>query len=175
MTTVQFNDVIDVNPKETIKKGALSKKLPMDGVETFTKYIKAYEITKFTGGVKFRNGDTLMARITPSLENGKTAYVDTLHQGEVAVGSTEFLVFRPKKDIILNEYIYYLATTPEFRDLAIKSMTGTSGRQRVQTDLLLGYEFNLPSLDTQRKIITLLDGMDSKIKLNKGINDNLAA
>lgn len=84
------------------------------------------------------NGDTLFARITPCLENGKTALVDILEPGEVGWGSTEFIVMRPK-DPIPAAYAYLLARSEDFRAHAVQSMSGTSGRQRVQTAALAGY------------------------------------
>jgi type I restriction enzyme, S subunit len=81
-------------------------------------------------GSKFRNGDTLFARITPCLENGKTGFVNFMAEGEVGRGSTEFIVLRSKR--LTPEFVYCLARTYDFRENAIKSMVGSSGRQRVQ-------------------------------------------
>ncbi len=92
-----------------------------------------------SSGSSFRNGDTLLAKITPCLENGKTGFVMDLEPNEVARGSTEFIVLRPKLGIS-PYYVYCLARSPDFRNIAIQSMTGTSGRQRVQTLMLKKYE-----------------------------------
>ena len=92
-----------------------------------------------SSGSYFRNGDTLLAKITPCLENGKTGFVMDLDDGEVARGSTEFIVMRPKKEVS-PYFTYCLARSSDFRNNAILSMTGTSGRQRVQTGMLKGYE-----------------------------------
>ena len=89
-------------------------------------------------GAKFRNGDTLLARITPCLENGKSAFVDFLKDGETGWGSTEFLVLRPKSPWP-DYYAYLLCRHPDFREYAIQSMSGTSGRQRIQNDVLGRY------------------------------------
>ena len=121
-----LKDVIEFNPKETIKKGTLSKKVAMDKLDTFTRKISGYEEIEFTSGTKFRNGDTLLARITPCLENGKTARVDILEDNEIGFGSTEFIVMREKEGKTINDFIYYLSISPEFRNIAIKSMTGSS-------------------------------------------------
>lgn len=88
---------IDINPKELLAKGALAKKISMDKLQPFCRDVPEYEIAKFSGGTRFRNGDTIMARITPCLENGKTAMVNILEPGEVGFGSTEFIVFRAKE------------------------------------------------------------------------------
>ena len=92
-------DIIDVNPKESLPKGKTAKKIPMDILRPFCRDISKYELTKYSGGVKFRNGDTIMARITPCLENGKTAKVNILEDNEIGFGSTEYIVFRAKQDI----------------------------------------------------------------------------
>ena len=93
--------------------------------------------------VRFRNGDTLFARITPCLENGKTGFVQLLSPGEVACGSTEFIVLRGRH--VSNHFVYLTARQPEFRENAIKSMIGSSGRQRVQPSCFGRYGVAVPS------------------------------
>ena len=133
---VALKDVIEFNPKESIKKGTITKKIGMDKLAPFQRKIDGFELEAFKAGSKFRNGDTLLARITPCLENGKTAQVTILDDDEVAFGSTEYIVLRHKIGITYNNYIFYLALSQYVRDTAIKSMTGTSGRQRAQTDVI---------------------------------------
>lgn len=116
-----------------------------------------------------------MARITPCLENGKTAKVNILDDGEVGFGSTEYIVFRAKENLADEDYLYYLVCSPLVRDPAIKSMVGSSGRQRVQTDVVQNLEIDIPDLDTQKKIGGILRTFDNKIALNNAINENLAA
>ena len=145
----------------------------MDILRPFCRDISKYELTKYSGGVKFRNGDTIMARITPCLENGKTAKVNILEDNEIGFGSTEYIVFRAKQDITDEDFIYYLVCSPLIRDPAIKSMVGSSGRQRVQTDVLRNLEICVPDFETQCKIGSLLKSIDDKISLNTKINENL--
>lgn len=114
-----------------------------------------------------------MARITPCLENGKTAYVDMLDDGEIGFGSTEFIVMRAKAGISDPQFVYYTAINPTFRNVAIKSMVGSSGRQRVQQSVLEELELSVPGLDEQRRIGAFLAELDEKIALNNKINDNL--
>src|SRR5438477_2423653 len=85
---------------------------------------------EFSSGTRFNNGDTLLARITPCLENGKTAFVDFLEEGQTGWGSTEFIVLCPKPPIPAF-FGYCVARDNDFREFAIQQMTGTSGRQRV--------------------------------------------
>ena len=172
-TTIRAADFIEFNPRLSIKKNAIATKVAMDKLQPFTKKIPATEQAEFAGGSKFCNGDTIMARITPCLENGKTAFVDILQDGEVGFGSTEFIVMRARDGISDPQFIYYLATSPAFRNVAIKSMVGSSGRQRVQQGVLDDLELVVPPLEEQQKIGAFLALFDEKIALNNKINDNL--
>lgn len=172
-TKKMLSDIADFNPRETIKKGAIAKKIPMDVLRPFYRDIPYYVEECFSGGTKFRNGDTIMARITPCLENGKTAQVSILNDGEVGFGSTKYIVFRAKEGIADKDYLYYLVCSPEVREPAIKSMVGSSGRQRVQTDVVKNLEIDVPPLVEQEKIGSFLKAFDDKIALNDRINKNL--
>lgn len=168
-----LGESLDINPFYSIRKGTLAKKISMADLEPFTRKITNYEVAEFNGGSKFKNGDTLVARITPCLENGKTAYVNILEKDEIGFGSTEFIVLRGKEGISDNKYVYYLSISPEFRNVAIKSMTGTSGRQRAQVDAISKWQFRLPPIKEQKEISALLSSLDDKIELNNAINKNL--
>ena len=172
--TFKLSDVIQFNPVEHLSKGTYCKKVPMEYLCPFTRHISSYQDNvAFTGGSKFRNGDTLLARITPCLENGKTAKVDFLNENEIAFGSTEFIVLRAKPGMTDENFIYYLATSPDFRNIAIKSMVGSSGRQRVQQNVLENTIIELPDLSTQKQIAQILSSLDDKIEVNTRINRNL--
>ena len=172
-TKKKLSDIADFNPRETIKKGTVAKKISMDVLRPFYRDVPYYTEECFSGGTKFRNGDTIMARITPCLENGKTAQVSILNDGEVGFGSTEYIVFRAKEGIANKDYLYYLVCSPEVREPAIKSMVGSSGRQRVQTDVVKNLEIDVPPLVDQEKIGSFLKSFDDKIALNDKINKNL--
>lgn len=171
--SVRAVDFIEFNPHLNLKKGTIATKVAMDKLKPFTKKIPETEKAEFNGGAKFCNGDTLMARITPCLENGKTAFIDFLDDGEVAFGSTEFIVMRAKAGISDPQFVYYTAINPTFHNVAIKSMVGSSGRQRVQQSVLEELELSVPDLDEQRRIGAFLARLDEKIALNNRINDNL--
>lgn len=171
----KLSNIIQFNPTERLAKGTLAKKVPMEYLQPYTRAISDYETAEYSGGSKFRNGDTLMARITPCLENGKTAYASILDDGEVGFGSTEYIVFRNIEGVTDSKFVYYFVTSPWFREIAIKSMVGSSGRQRVQQSVLENLEVNLPSLDEQRRIAGILGSLDDKIELNRRINANLEA
>ncbi|MGM7637146.1 restriction endonuclease subunit S [Bacillus sp. Hm123] len=170
---VAMQEVIQFNPTESIRKGTTGKKIGMDKLNTFQRKIEGYEITEFKSGTKFRNGDTLLARITPCLENGKTAQVSILEENEIGFGSTEFIVLREKEGLSVNDYIYYLSISPKIRDIAIKSMTGTSGRQRAQVDVIKNEKIKIPNVTEQKAIANILSSLDEKIEVNNQINKKL--
>ncbi|HHP2683546.1 TPA: restriction endonuclease subunit S [Enterococcus faecium] len=172
--TIKADEIIQFNPTETIKRGTIAKKIAMEKLEPFTRDISGFELAEFKSGTKFRNGDTLLARITPCLENGKTSKVTILDEKEVAFGSTEFIVMRAKEGISDEDYIYYLSRSPYWREIAIKSMVGSSGRQRVQLDVLKNTKLSIPSLEEQREIGKILRSIDEKIENNRKINHHLA-
>lgn len=169
-----ISDIAEINPREKLPKGTIAKKVSMDALQPFTRDIPSFEINEYKGGAKFRNGDTIMARITPCLENGKTAQVRILNEDEVAFGSTEYIVFRAKENTDA-DFLYYLICSPTVREAAIKSMVGSSGRQRVQKDVIANLELSIPSYEEQKKIGQLLKILDDKIQLNNSINKNLTA
>lgn len=169
----RLKDIVEINPTESLKKGTVAKKIGMDVLQPYCRAIPSFSFEPYTGGTKFKNGDTIMARITPCLENGKTAMVNILDDNEIGFGSTEYIVFRAKNNITDPYFIYYLVTSDCIRNPAIKSMVGSSGRQRVQTDVVANLSINLPPLPTQQKIAAILLSLDDKIELNNKINTNL--
>ena len=128
-------EVVDVNPTRALRRGVAAPYLDMANMPTRGHSAGDVVGRDFGSGMRFINGDTLVARITPCLENGKTAFVDFLQDGEIGWGSTEYIVLRPKPPLP-EEYAYCLARSAEFREFAIQSMTGTSGRQRVPAESL---------------------------------------
>lgn len=173
--TMKASDFIEFNPRLSLKKGTLATKIAMDKLQPFTKRIDITEKALYSGGAKFCNGDTILARITPCLENGKTAFVDILQEGEAGFGSTEFIVMRAKEGVSDPQFVYYVAISPFFRERAIKSMVGSSGRQRVQQSVIENLELSVPPLQIQKEIGSFLSEIDKKIAVNNQINDNLYA
>ncbi|MCS6885515.1 MAG: restriction endonuclease subunit S [Acidobacteriota bacterium] len=138
---VALPELIEINPPRTLRKSDFAPYLDIANMPTQGHAPEAVIERPFGSGMRLINGDTLLARITPCLENGKTAYVDFLQEGQVGWGSTEYIILRPKPPLP-PEFAYCLARDTEFREFAIQSMTGTSGRQRVQPDSLS--HFKLP-------------------------------
>ena len=167
------SEYFEFNPKETLSKNQKYKKIAMENIVPKYKFINKYSFEKYKGGSKFKNGDTIFARITPCLENGKIAYVDCLEDDEIAFGSTEFIVLRAIESKMIPEFVYYFAISDYFKNKAISLMTGTSGRQRVQADALKQLNVKIPDIISQKKIVKILSIIDKKIKLNNEINNNL--
>ena len=127
---VPLKEVINVNPKRSLLRGEIAPYLPMANMPTRGHTPDFVDVRPFGSGMRFSNGDTLLARITPCLENGKTAYVDFLRDNEVGWGSTEYIVMKPQPQLP-SQFAYCLARSAAFRAFATQNMSGTSGRQRV--------------------------------------------
>ena len=168
----KLKDIADFNPRDALAKWTVAKKIAMDKLQPFCRDIPGYELEPFSRGTKFRNGDTIMARITPCLENGKTAKVSILDDGEIGFGSTEYIVFRAKEGVD-EDFIYYLVCSPLVSEPAIKSMVGSSGRQRVQMDVVQNLEIMVPDYEEQKRISVILKSLDDKIAANTEVNKNL--
>ena len=165
-----LNDVIEFDPKVRLDKDRVKQFVPMSALSTSSMVLDMNEISETTSnsGSKFQNGDTLLARITPCLENGKTTFVHGLESDEGAIGSTEYIVMRSKK---LNPYmVYLLSRTNGFRQSAINSMSGSDGRQRVKADKLKSLAYLLPPaelvLDFEQIVSPIFEIV---FKLNKQI------
>jgi type I restriction enzyme S subunit len=129
-----ISEVIHVNPPRKLRKGTVARKISMSDLKPWQSWIESWSYEEYKGGPTFQNGDTLFARITPSLEHGKTALVLILDEREIAFGTTEFIVLAPKV-IKSDYYVFCLARTRDVREKAIRAMSGSSGRQRVPDDI----------------------------------------
>ena len=173
---VKLGDVVQINPRRTLSKKEKAFHLAMRNVEVYRREITSHSSKVFSGsGARFQNGDTLLARITPCLENGKTVYVNCLKPNQVGHGSTEFIVLSGVESKTDNLFVYYLARNPNFRAFAIRSMQGSTGRQRVDANSLHSFEFVLPPIEVQRRIADILGTLDDKIELNRQMNETLEA
>jgi type I restriction enzyme S subunit len=146
---VRASDAIEIDPSTQVPKDQENPFVPMGSLSTTSMLIEGVEQREGNSGSKFKNGDTLFARITPCLENGKIGYVQFLPSASAtAFGSTEFIVLRSRS--LCSEYVYLLARSHEFRDNAIKSMTGATGRQRVQVGCFDKFLLAQPDTETLR-------------------------
>ena len=168
----KLSDEIEFNPKLYLKKAEFAKYVDMKALPTSGHSISSFINRKFTSGSKFQNDDTLIARITPCLENGKVAYVDCLIGHEVAWGSTEFIVMRSRKNLP-NHWVYLLSRNDIFITFAVSSMSGTSGRQRVPTSVLEAYKFSFSDKNLLCKFAEIISPFFKEIKINSIENFSL--
>ena len=162
---VRIGDSIECNPTVKLVKGNEYPLIDIDKISVGRKLVtnKDTIVYEKQSGCKFQNGDTLMARITPCLENGKMAMASIPDKG---IGSTELFVFRGKKGITDNDFVYYFLKQSYIRNLAANSMTGASGRQRADLKFIKKIKFDLPSLPIQQKIASILSAYDRLIENN---------
>ena len=165
MIEKKLSDYIDINPATKLEKGKCYPFVEMENIVVGIKRPRTENVLIFTGQScsKFKPNDTLMARITPCLENGKVAKYSN---GNAGFGSTEFIVFRGKSGLADDDYVYYLAKSQYIRDMAINSMTGASGRQRADAKFIGKIKWNFPSPNVQTKIASILSAYDNLIENN---------
>lgn len=144
--TCTVSDYAYLNPRRVLSKSQIARSIDMSQLSTSGAFPSGWDMKPYNGGMRFTNGDTLLARITPCLENGKTAFIDFLDKDEVAFGSTEYIVLAPRNGVP-PEMLYCLARYPAFVDYAVKNMNGSSGRQRVSAETIGQFQF--PQLDEQ--------------------------
>ena len=166
-------DYAYLNPRRVLAKNQIARNIDMSQLSTSGAFPSGWEMKPYNGGMRFTNGDTLLARITPCLENGKTAFIDFLNNGEVAFGSTEYIVLAPRNDVP-PEMLYCLARYSAFVDYAIKNMNGSSRRQRVSAETIS--QFQLPKFDKQSllKFKETVTPVFLKMRLNSIENIRLA-
>ena len=157
---VLLSEYVQMNPKLSLPKGRICTYIEMANLSENTMSINGKIQREYNGGSRFQNSDTLLARITPCLENGKTAFVNILDKEEIASGSTEFIVMRAKKDVS-PFWVYCLARDENFRTYAISSMVGSSGRQRVHEKYI--EDFKLPEVKKER-----MEGFDRVVRSTFG-------
>ena len=172
-TTVQLAEIAWLNPKRSISKGTIARSIEMAHLPTTGSFPSGWEMKEYNGGMKFQNGDTLMARITPCLENGKVAFINFLEDDEIAFGSTEYITMTPKRQFA-PEVLYFLVRNAEFIDFAVKNMNGSSGRQRVSADTIGTYELPDITLEELNMLETIAREALTKIKYNSLENMRLA-
>jgi len=158
-------EVIEVNPSRSLPRGTVAPYVPMKEMPTRLSRPTAWWRRKFNSGSKFRNGDVLLARITPCLENGKTAFVDFLDGNEVGWGSTEYIVLRSRPPLP-PEFTYCFARSERLREHVIANMTGTSGRQRAPASCFDRFLVTVPSEEIASAFSVLIQPVFRKTKAN---------
>ncbi len=166
-------EAIEVNPRRSLKAGVVAPYLDMKNLPTQGHSAEELIDREFTSGTKFQNGDTLLARITPCLENGKTGWVDFLGDAQVGWGSTEFIIFAPKPPLP-SQFGYLLARSDALRTHAIQNMTGTSGRQRVPSECFNTFWLACPPHEIASRFDELTEPIMAEIKANADQSRTLA-
>ena len=166
-------DAIEVNPRRTLKGGTIAPYLDMKNLPTQGHSADEVIDREFSSGTKFQNGDTLLARITPCLENGKTGYVDFLEDRQVGWGSTEYIILSPKPPLP-PQFCYLLARSDALRTHAIQNMTGTSGRQRVPSECFNNFWLAVPPSDIAHRFDEITAPLMARIKANSTESRTLA-
>lgn len=169
-----FSEAILLNPPTKLKRGNFYEYVDMAALNNESHAVQTIKQKEFKGsGSKFQHGDTLMARITPYLENGKvTRYISQENESK-AHGPTEFIVIRGRPNITDDTFAYYLTLWKKTHNYTIGQMTKTSGRRRVPVDSLKRMIIPVPPLSKQRIITSILSTLDNKIELNRRTNQTL--
>lgn len=163
---------VEINPKTKVERDGEKVFVPMGALSETGMVISGWEIKSGNSGAKFQNGDTLVARISPCLENGKTGFVDFLPATQpTACGSTEFIVLRSRS--LCPEMVYCLSRSDRFREVAMKSMSGATGRQRVRVESLVGYPIAQPESELVAKYHAFAQPCFKEIRVLANKNANL--
>ena len=167
---VKLSELAELNPKRALRTGVDAAFLEMSSISVNHPSPTLIARRTFSGsGARFASGDTLLARITPCAENGKTALVDFLPEGEIAFGSTELIVLGPRPAFTEPRYIYHLVKWDAVRSTLIQRMVGTSGRQRIPLSAFDEVILGVPPLPEQKKIAAILSSMDEVIAKTEAV------
>ena len=159
--------LINPDADEELSDGTIVKQVNLDKLKPYSKFIDGFDTVEFDGkGSKFRNNDTLVPKISSALVNGKTAFVNVLDEGEIGIGSSWFIVLRGIDNICDPDFLYYLATTPWFRELAGKTLEGSTKSRYININILKEYEFQIPAYEEQHRLASVLKVIDDKIDKN---------
>ena len=170
---VDLPDAIEVNPIRRIARDTPAPHVKMKAMPTKLSRPTGWPLRKFTSGAKFKNGDVLLARITPCIENGKTAFVDFLEEDQIGWGSTEYIVMCSQPPLP-QEFTYLLARSERLREHAIANMTGTSGRQRVPASCFDKFPIAIPSEDVAKVFAEFVQPVFHKTRANDRQSARLA-
>lgn len=172
----ELQDIIICNPEEHIEKGSIVKQINLDKLEPCHKFISGFEEIEYTGGgSKFRNHDVLFPKISSALMRKKTALVTILDPEEVGVGSSWYMVLRAIPQVTDPDFLYYLAITPWFRELALRALEGSSRSQYINLPVFMKSKFLIPPYQEQCSIAKSLSTIDLKIQKNNNVCEQLEA
>lgn len=161
---MKFTEYVEVNPKTNLKKGEYAPFVEMANVSITYREPEKIEYKKYTGGPKFQEGDSVVARIEPCLQNGKRFFWKS---DKIGFGSTEYIVFRAKEGKMDSKYLFYFLKTDYIKKSMVSSMVGATGRQRVNNDVFGQIEIAVPNIEKQKKIGRALFLYDDLIENNQ--------
>ena len=161
---MKFTEYVEVNPKTNLKKGECAPFVEMANVSITYREPEKIEYKKYTSGPKFQNGDSVVARIEPCLQNGKRFFWKS---DKIGFCSTEYIVFRAKEGKMDSKYLFYLLKTDYIKKSMVSSMVGATGRQRVNNDIFGQIEIVVPNIEKQKKIGRTLFLYDDLIENNQ--------
>lgn len=161
---MKFTEYVEVNPKTNLKKGEYAPFVEMANVSITYREPEKIEYKKYTSGPKFQDGDSVVARIEPCLQNGKRFFWKS---DKIGFGSTEYIVFRAKEGKMDSKYLFYLLKTDYIKKSMVSSMVGATGRQRVNNDIFGQIEIVVPNIEKQKKIGRTLFLYDDLIENNQ--------
>ena len=162
---IPIKDILEFNPPRPLKKAMIAPYVEMAALSTTQFNPSSWYERPFSSGIKFMNGDTLLARITPCLENGKSAFITFLDKNQIAWGSTEYIVMRPQEPVH-PFFAYALARNEHFRAYATGCLAGSSGRQRVDLQHLIEYRIKQPSITSIQHFNTFAESTVPKLHHN---------
>lgn len=169
-----IRELVDFNPKRSLRKGEIAPYLDVKNVSIRGHLVEGMQDKEVSNGIKFKNGDTLFARLTPHLENGRVTFVDFLNEDQVGWGSTEYITMRSKDPYSL-EFSYYLARHNAFINYAIQSSTRSSSRQRLDVNSLESMLWVNPGIEIMREFSKITNKIMQKIKCNRNQNKTLTS
>lgn len=146
---MKFTEYVEVNPKTNLKKGEYAPFVEMANVSITYREPEKIEYKKYTGGPKFQEGDSVVARIEPCLQNGKRFFWKS---DKIGFGSTEYIVFRAKEGKMDSKYLFYFLKTDYIKKSMVSSMVGATGRQRVNNDVFGQIEIAVPNIEKQKRL-----------------------
>ena len=164
---MELSQIVEINPNRKAEKGKKYRFISMSNLSTQSLFPISWEYEELKGGTRFINGDTLLARITPCLENGKAAFINFLDEDEIAFGSTEYMVFHPRNLDYPPEFFACLIKNKDFINYAIRTMTGTSGRQRINSLALMQYLLPIPNKSSLKIFSKIVQTLFNKIRTNE--------
>lgn len=177
--TINLDKIAYINPIRNLAKNQIARCFDMSTLPLKGCIPVGGEYKPYNGGMRFINGDTILARITPCLENGKAAYINILDENEVAFGSTEYIVLSPKENVP-SSFFYFLARNSTFITYAVAHMNGSSGRQRVSGSDIANYPIKEPSKDELQmfdkyasKVLYEMKVSALEIEKLKGLQENI--